>query len=127
MGYIDGAGNAQVALFPDPQGGVAKARVRNAGAAASIKTAPGNLYGLQVVNAQAATAFVQVFDAAVGAVTLGTTPPDLELQVAANSAASLPVPLEGINFANAITVASTTAEAGSSASAAGVQVFAQYA
>jgi hypothetical protein len=126
MGYIDGAGNAQVALFPDPQGGVAKARVRNVGAAAAVKATPGNLYGLQVVNAQAATAFVQIFDAAVGGVTLGTTTPDLELQVVANSTVSLPVPTEGINFANAITVASTT-EGGATPSAAGVQVFAQYA
>lgn len=126
-GYVDGSGNEQVSLYPDPLGGVNKAKLRNAGAAAAVKATPGNLYGVQVVNNQAATAFVQVFDAAVGGVTLGTTTPDLEIQVAANATASLSAPPEGINFAAAITVASTTTEGGAVASAAGVQVFAQYA
>lgn len=112
---------------PISQAATTHGKARNLGAVAAIKGAAGTLYGVQVVNSSAATAFVQIFDLATGGVTLGTTTPDLELEVAANSTVSLTLPAAGVAFAAAISAASTTTEGGAVTSAAGVQLFAQYA
>ena len=113
-----------VALSPNSP--IGKVKLRDVAATVvAIKASSGVLFGLQIVNNSAATAFIQIFDLATGGVTLGTTTPDMQVQVAANSTLVVPLPDRGINFATAISVASTTLEKGSVASAAGVQVYAQ--
>lgn len=107
-----GAANTPVAL-------------RDLGSKITICSVPTVLHGAQVVNNQAAVAFVQIFGTDP---TLGTTNPILEIQVAANSSATLALgadrgcALPGTGFY----VASTTTEKGATPSAAGVQFFAQY-
>lgn len=98
------------------------------GAPVPVKAGPGTFYGLQIVNMQGAAAFIQVFDAAsAGAVVLGTTLPDLEFIIGANTASYSFLPPQGVAFSQGIVVAATTAEAGGTASAAGVSVFVEYA
>lgn len=75
-----------------------------------------------VVNNQAAIAWIQLFDT-VGAVTLGTTNPDFEFQVGANLTLPLPLSASGLHFTYGLKLASTTGEKGAATSAAGVQVF----
>src|SRR5262249_19843122 len=92
----------------------------------AVKGSAGVLYAIQVVNNQGATAFIQIWDVASGSVVVGTTNPDLEFQVAANSDKQLMF-YDGVPFGTAISLASTTTEKGASGSAAGVQVFWQIA
>jgi hypothetical protein len=92
----------------------------------AVKSSAGNIYGIQVLNGSAAACFVQIFDVATGSVTLGTTVPDMQVRVAANSYATIPVPAVGIEFGTAISIASTTGASGDTASAAGVDVYIQY-
>jgi hypothetical protein len=104
-----------------------KAKLRNVvGTAVAIKAAPGTLYGLTIVNNTAAACFVQLFDVATSGVTPGTTTPDLEFQVAANSSLVPALPACGVSFAAAISAISATAEGGGTGSATGVQVNALY-
>lgn len=105
----------------------AKVKIRNATATVqAIKPDLGYLCALQVINGSAAAAYVQLFDApTTGAVTLGTTTPDLEVLVPQASQVIVPLPSDGVEFLNGIMVASTTTEMGATGSAAGVQVFAQ--
>lgn len=104
--------------------GLSKGKARDLGSTVTaVKGSAGTLYGLYVENAQAAKAYIQVFDVATGGVTLATTNPDLEFEVGANSFYAVPVPPQGIPFGTAISVASTTAEKGNTGSSAGVQVF----
>lgn len=93
--------------------------------AQALKASPGNLYRLVVYNPNAAIAFIQLFDAATGSVTVGTTFPKQ----------SFPVPMEGsaaidmdvpLTFATAITYACTTTATGSGDPAVGLTVNAQY-
>ena len=95
-------------------------------AVTNLKAAAGVLHGVQVVNASAAAAFVQIFDALAANVVLGTTTPDKEIEVAAGATVYLPLPAGGVTFGNAISAAATTAEKGSIGSAAGVEVFFDY-
>ena len=115
-----------LAVAESPNSPIVALKLRNLGAAVAVKASAGTLFGVQIVNNQAALVFIQIFFAAVGSVTLGTTTPDLEFQVAANSSGSLSIPSRGINATTAITIASTTTEGGATASAAGVQGFVQY-
>lgn len=119
-------------VSPNPNSPLSKptagSPIRNLAATVkAIKSAAGVLYGLQILNNQGAACYVQVFDAAVASVTLGTTLPDLEVLVAANSYLNVPLPAFGVPFGNAIAVASTTLEGGSVGSAAGVMLFPQWA
>lgn len=92
----------------------------------AIKASPGVLFGLQILNTTGAAAYVQIFDVATGGVTLATTTPDMEFLVPTGAELIVPLPDRGVNFATAISIASTTTEKGLTGSAAGVQVFAQY-
>lgn len=85
-------------------------------------TTPVDLMICCVVNNTAAIAFIQLFDT-VGAVTLATTNPDFEFQVAANSTLALPLSASGVRFFAGLKAASTTTEKGLTGSAAGVQIF----
>lgn len=110
-----------------PNCGLSKTTKRDlAGTVQAIKASAGALYAVQVVNNQAATAFIQIFDVAAGSVTLGTTNPDFEFQVPANQSVQIML-YDGLPCGTAISVASTTTEKGASGSAAGVQLFAQFA
>lgn len=109
-----------------PNSAIGKAHFRDLGTQQSVKAAPGTLFGLQILNNQAAICYVQIFDAAAG-ITLGTEEPVMEFMVAANAQLDIPIPARGIAFGTGIRVASTTLEKGSAASAAGVQLFAQFA
>lgn len=80
----------------------------------------GTLYALHIENAQAATAFIQVFDKLSANVTLATTVPDWEFQVPASSDKEIVIGAPGALLANGLTIASTTTSHGSTTSAATV-------
>jgi hypothetical protein len=88
----------------------------------TVSAVPVDLMICNVVNNQAAIAFIQLFDT-VGAVTLATTNPDFEFQVGANLTLTLPLSACGLRCNAGLKVASTTTEKGLTGSAAGVQVF----
>lgn len=98
------------------------AAMRDLGAVVTISTVPVDLMICNVVNNQAAIAWIQLFDT-TGAVTLGTTLPDFEFQVGANLTLPLPLSASGLRFNYGLKVASTTGEKGATPSAAGVQPF----
>lgn len=97
-----------------------------AGTVAAVKTSPGRIYGIQVLNENASAAFIQIFDLATGDVVLGTSVPLLQIRVAANSYVTVPVPATGIQFEDAISIASTTAASGGTGSGSGVDVYIQW-
>lgn len=124
-----GSGGSVVSLVPAISGsGATHAIVRDANATGTtVRGVPTTLYGVQVINGSGATAFVQMFDALKGAVTLGVTLPDKEIEVALGTSATLPLPLMGTAFLTALSVFSTTTEGGATTSAPGVEVFVDYA
>jgi hypothetical protein len=86
----------------------------------SIKGSAGVLFGLQAINTTASVRWVQIFDAATtGAVTLGTTKPDYEVQLPANSQVFAVLPDFGVPFTAGIIYAATTGEAGGTPGSAG--------
>lgn len=101
-----------------------KYQTRDTGAKATVTIGEGVLTGIQVCNAQAAVCFIQLFDALIANVTLGSTNPDWEFSVpASTSTVTLCVPTCGLKLRTGLVVGSTTAEKGGTGSAAGVQVF----
>lgn len=106
--------------------GMSKGKLRDLGSVQAIKASAGTLYSLHIENNQGAAAWIQIFDLATGSVTLGTTNPDWELLVPANSSKDLIVTNQGVPFGTAISIASTTAEKGNTGSAAGVEIFYTY-
>jgi len=97
------------------------------GAIQTVANSTARLFGLYAINTQASTAaFVQVFDALVANITLGTTIPDQQLFVAGTSTASIMLPMAGLYFTNGIAVQSTTTAGGNTGSASGVTVYAMY-
>lgn len=84
--------------------------------ATAIKAAAGTIGGWYLYNPNSTVVYVQLFDAATGAVTLGSTAPVAALGIPAGSAANV-VSAAGINFTTAITVAATTTATGSTAPA----------
>jgi len=101
-----------------------KVSVRNLAATVTqLAGGPSNLKSITVVNSSAAAAFVQFFDLAPGSVTLGTTVPILEVEVASGGTVGIAYPGDSaLLFGVAISVASTTLDGGSVGSAAGVSV-----
>lgn len=102
-------------------------KFRDLGSLQTIKGSAGTLFAVHIENNQAAAAWIQIFNVISGSVTLGTTTPDSEKLVAANSSADVVLPAHGAPFGTAMTIASTTAEKGATPSAAGVQAFGVYA
>lgn len=100
-----------------------KSFARDLGAKVQQFTGKQTVFGLTIVNNQAAIAFIQLFDALSANVTLGTTNPDYEIQVAASSSLAVNFSAAGVVFKIGLVAGSTTAEKGAAASAAGVQVF----
>ncbi len=86
----------------------------------------GNIYGWSVLNNTAAIAYVQVFNKAVGNVTLGSTAPDWVIPVPANGTTgagsnyTLDIP---ISHSTGITIACTTTRTGSTTAACDVLFF----
>ncbi len=112
---------------PSTTGGCSKVKIRDLAATVSIaKASAGTLYGVVIVNNVAAIQFLQIFDATTASVSLGTTTPDLEYSVPANSSSVIQLPEMGVNFATAISMASTTSEKGTTGSSAGMEIFAFY-
>lgn len=107
-------------------GGAGLAKSVDVGGTPVLHEGIGTLYGLQIANYQAAAAYVQIFDKINSNVVLGTTVPDLQVVVAANSFLTVPVPAVGMSFEVGLTLASTTAAGGSTGSAAGVAVYTQF-
>lgn len=99
-----------------------KVNVRDLTSAVDVLLAPCSLVTCTIINAAGATAFVQFFDT-TGAVSIGTTVPDYELQVASATSFSPVLGPGGLFFKSGIRMASTTTEKGATPSAAGVQVF----
>ena len=99
--------------------------------AQASKADPGTLYYLHVVNSNTADAYLQLFDAATGDVTVGTTTPVLTLLIpggdGTNSGALDRAFNEApINFETAITYACTTTPTGSGDPTTGLTVNATY-
>jgi hypothetical protein len=104
------------------------AKVANlAGTVTQVGTTAAVLLGVQVYNGSGAAAYIQVFDAVPGNVTLGTTVPDKQFEVANGAIVSLNLPSIGSAFVNGISLASTTAANGSTGSSNGVYAYADYA
>jgi hypothetical protein len=82
-----------------------------------------NLKGIVVTNSSAATCFVQLFNALVAGVSLGTTLADLQVEVGAGLTVSLPMPPEGAIFGTGIAIASTTTDNGLTGSGATVTAY----
>ncbi len=76
----------------------------------AVKTTPGTLESWALGNNNSVPSYVQIFDATVANVILGSTAPKISIELPANSGSNLQLP--GIPFANAITVAVTTTRAG---------------
>ena len=91
-----------------------------------IKTSPGTFYHCIIENTQAATAtYVQFFDVAHASVTLGTTKPDLEIEVPANTTFIVPFGPLGWPFGTQLSAAATTTTGGSTGAATspGVNIY----
>ena len=87
-----------------------------------VKGSAANFGGYFIYNSNASATTVQVFDAATaGAVTLGTTRPDLILEIPATSGANVEF-ANGVNFASGIQIAATTTASGSTAPSSGLDV-----
>lgn len=90
-----------------------------------LKAGLGNLYSLDVINSNAANAFVQLFDVAAGSVTVGSTTPNYVLFVPANGSISKDFPMP-LSFATAITYACTTTPTGNGDPTTGLTVSAVF-
>lgn len=82
----------------------------------SVKSAAGTFGGYILFNPAAAITYIQVFNVAVGSVTLGTTTPTFVIGIPAGSLANVEFP-NGVAMSTAIVTAATTTATGSSAPA----------
>lgn len=90
----------------------------------AVKASAGKLGGYVIGNPNASAIYIQVFNKAVGSVTLGTTVPDMVFLIpgAANGAGANVEFTQGIPLGTAITVAVTTTPTGSTAPGTGAVV-----
>ncbi len=102
-----------IGLGAIPSNGYTKKRLSVSTTVLAIRgSAQAKLGGWFIENPNAVTAYIQLFDiATAGAVTLGTTVPDVVLAIPPFGAANL-LDGTGINFANGIQVAATTTATG---------------
>lgn len=85
-----------------------------------IKGSKGTLTGYDILNANAAITYMQVFDAATAsAVTLGTTVPTLSIGIPASSRAARDL-LDALTFIYGLVIAFTTTRTGSTANSSTV-------
>ena len=83
--------------------------------AVAIKGTAGQLGMIMCFNNAAATTYFQVFNVAQANVTVGTTLPTLSFPVAAGASAGFALPLVGMQFSTAMSIAATTTATGNSA------------
>lgn len=81
----------------------------------AIKTSAGTLFGGFVTNLSSATRYIQLYDAATGDVTVGSTTAFMTIPLEADQGAVLDFGAMGIAFGTAITIAATTDISGSGA------------
>lgn len=109
----DTSGNVQVTPTPGTGGGWSVSSTTALSTTkVAVKASAGTFGGYMIFNPNTVESHVQVFNAASGSVTLGTTSPTYVLTIPANSAANLELTC-GINHSTAITVAATTTATGS--------------
>jgi len=108
------------------QGGTSNALLTNS--AVTVKASAGNLFGVDFVNLGNSVAFVQIFDALIGNITLGTTVHKMSKWVPAGGAWEEKFCAGGeIAFATGISVAATTTTTGSTAPSTGINANITYA
>lgn len=86
----------------------------------AVKTSPGRLYGWHIQNPNSADAWVQFFDLASGAVTVGTTTPSWSLYIPALAVLDDPTFTIPLEFNVALVIAATTSATGSGAPGTGL-------
>jgi hypothetical protein len=84
--------------------------------AVAVKASAGKLHGYILHNPSAATTFIQVWNIAVGSVTVGTTAPTYVIPIPSGASANVSWE-KGVTHSTAITVAATTTATGSTAPA----------
>ena len=91
----------------------------------SVKASAGLFAGYMLYNPNSSVCYVQVFDAANGSVTLGTTAPTYVISIPAAAAANIEFSV-GISHTTAIVLAATTTPTGSTAPAVALTGFFLY-
>lgn len=91
-----------------------------AGTKATAKAARAMVHAIKLVNTTAAAAYLQMFDKAAADVTVGTTPADFTIPLAASESLTLPLHLP-LEFVLGIVLAGTTTAGGSTGAA--IKVF----
>ncbi len=90
--------------------------------AQSLKASPAKLYKVHAYNSNTADAFIQLFNAASGDVTVGTTTPDYVLLVPGEGGVTEDFPVDGLFFSTALTYACTTTPTGNGDPTTGLTV-----
>lgn len=80
----------------------------------AVKASAGKLYGWMVHNPSAATAYIQVWNVAIGSITVGTTAPTYVIELPAGASANV-MSERGITHSAEINIAATTTPTGSTA------------
>ena len=93
--------------------------------AQALKASPGKLYKLHVINSNGTNAYVQLFNAATGDVTVGATTPNYVIFVPSTGATIEDFAL-GLAFSTAITYACTTTATGAGDPTTGLTVSGAY-
>lgn len=96
-----------ITLVPATSGGLSTAQGSIKTASTTVKASAGQVYGWYVYNGNAATSYLQFFNAASANVTAGTTVPFMSIGLGASAAANV-FTEQGIAFSTAITIAATT-------------------
>lgn len=87
----------------------------------AVKASAGKVYGWMVHNPSAATAYIQVWNVAIGSITVGTTAPTWTIQLPAGASANV-MSERGVTHSTEINVAATTTPTGSTAPATALVV-----
>lgn len=87
----------------------------------AVKASAGKVYGWMVHNPSAATAYIQVWNVAIGSITVGTTAPTWTIPLPAGASANV-MSERGITHSTEINVAATTTPTGSTAPATALVV-----
>jgi hypothetical protein len=88
--------------------------------AATVKSAPGNVYGYSISNSGGSACYAELFNATPANVTLGTTAPTFVIPAPAGGGANLSFP--PVPFGTAISIAAVTSPGGSSTCAVAATV-----
>lgn len=108
---------------PGTTGGLTKYRnTALSNTATAVKASAGGLYYIHVYNSNTTDCFLQIYDAAAGSVTVGTTTPDMTLCVPAGGVLDTPMDGSALGFSTAITIAATTTITGGTAPSTGFLV-----